>query len=188
MSSLLPGTRIGGYRIVRTLSEAGHFSLVYCARPLQGGADVALKENFPAGAACRMRDGKRLQASDRGLFTWALQRFEREAEFLRRHRHPNVVHVLEPPIRTNGTSYMAMEFLTGGSLRQRIARCGRQSEEQVRVWLDPVLSALESIEKSAPATSTFRPTTSCFGGPVSRCSSTSARPGSVAWPRPGEPG
>ena len=146
MSSLAPGTRIGGYRIVRTLSQVGHFSIVYCAAPLDGGGEVALKENFPAGAAARSRDGGAVRVLDRELFSWALERFEREAEFLRRHRHPNLVRILEPPIRANETSYMAMEYLTGRSLRRRIERGGLQDEAQVRRWLIPVLSALESIE------------------------------------------
>ena len=146
MSSLAPGTRIGGYRILRTLSDAGHFSLVYLAEPPRGEGAVALKENFPAGAAYRARDGATLRARDRDVFAWALERFEREAEFLRRHRHPGLVHVLGPPIRENGTSYMPLEYLTGGSLRRRIERRGAESEAQVRTWLDPVLAALESIE------------------------------------------
>jgi serine/threonine protein kinase len=146
VNSLASGTRIGGYRIVRTLSEVGHFSIVYCAVPLRGGGEVALKENYPAGAADRSRSGGALRIRDRELFAWALERFEREAEFLRRHRHPNLVHILEPPIRANDTSYMAMEYLTGGSLRRRVERGGPQDEAQVRVWLIPLLSALESIE------------------------------------------
>lgn len=147
MSSLAPGTEIGGYAILRTLSEAGAFSLVYCARPLSGSHQVVVKESFPAGAAFRDDDGKRLRARDRSVFDWARERFEREAEFLRRHRHPHLVRVLEPPIRDNGTSYMVMEYLTGGSLRDRIERWGRQNEEQVRSWLDEVLAALESVER-----------------------------------------
>ena len=145
MNSLAPGSLIGSYRVVRTLSEAGHFSLVYCAQS-RGGGEIALKENFPVGAAYRSRDGATLRVRDREIFAWALARFEREAEFLRRHRHVNLVRVLEPPIRQNGTSYMAMEYLTGGSLRRRIEQGGAQGEAQVRAWLDSVLAALQSIE------------------------------------------
>lgn len=169
MSSLPSGTRIAGYRIVRTLSEAGHFSIVYCAVPVSGGSEVALKENFPAGAADRSRNGTMLRVSDRELFAWALERFEREAEFLRRHRHPNLPAVLNAPIRANNTSYMAMEYLSGGSLRRRIARAKPQDEAQVRAWLIPILSALESIESVdtshldlSPDNIMFRPT----GDPV----------------------
>lgn len=147
MSSLAPGTEIGGYSILRTLSEAGSFSLVYCGRPLSGTRQVVVKESFPAGAAFRDSDDKMVRAKDRSVFDWARERFEREAEFLRTHRHPHLVRVLEPPIRDNGTSYMVMEYLTGGSLRDRIERWGPQNEEQVRSWLDEVLAALESIER-----------------------------------------
>jgi len=146
VSGLAPGTRIERYRIVRILSEAGHFSLVYCAEPLHGGSEVVIKENFPAGSAYRSRDGTTLRIKDRHVFAWALERFEREAGFLCRHRHPNLVHVLGPPIRANGTSYMVMEYLAGGSLRQRISQRRRQDEMQVRAWLNQVLAALESIE------------------------------------------
>jgi serine/threonine protein kinase len=164
VSSLAPGTRIGGYRIVRTLSEVGHFSLVYCARPLSGEGEVALKESFPAGAADRSRDGATLRVRKRDIFDWALERFEREARFLRQHRHPNVVHVLDAPIRQNGTSYMVMDLLVGGSLRQRIERRGRETEEQVRTWLEPVLSALESIEKTGTSHLDLSPDNILFRG------------------------
>src|SRR3954447_26410283 len=51
----------------------------------------------------------------------AYERFKREAEILQQFRHPNIVRFLALG-RFKGTSYFAMEFISGETLEQMLAR------------------------------------------------------------------
>jgi serine/threonine protein kinase len=52
-------------------------------------------------------------------------RFDREARITSLLQHPNVVQVIDHNTTADGTSYLVMEFLSGESLAERLARAGR---------------------------------------------------------------
>src|SRR5205823_3228837 len=66
-----------------------------------------------------------------------LGRFRREAEAVARLQHPNIVQVFEiGEHRDSGGipyPYMALEFVPGGSLSQRIARTAQPPSEAARI-------------------------------------------------------
>src|SRR5712692_10530555 len=101
--SVAAGTRLGPYEILSVLG-AGGMGEVYRAKDPRLGRDVAIKV-LPASLS---------QDADR------LRRFEQEARSASALNHPNIITIHE--IGTaDSTSYIAMEFVDGTSLRELLA-------------------------------------------------------------------
>src|SRR5829696_8426144 len=113
--ALQAGTRLGPYEVL-SLIGAGGMGEVWLATELRLGRKVALKL-LPADLT---RDPVRIQ------------RFEREARAASALNHPNVctIHALEQT--SDGQHYIAMEFVEGQTLRQRLTT----SRLSVREGLD----------------------------------------------------
>src|SRR5437588_91846 len=92
----------GRFRLERFVG-AGGMGSVYCARDLETGADVALKVLIAKGS------------SD-------LERFARESRMLSEMRHPHIVRWVAQGTTRNGEPFLAMEWLDGEDLLQRLAR------------------------------------------------------------------
>ncbi|MBV1889424.1 MAG: serine/threonine protein kinase, partial [Gammaproteobacteria bacterium] len=148
ISGLQPGTQIARYELISELG-AGSFGITYRARDLDRGIDVAIKEYLPKDIAART-SGK--QVGLRGpeherFYQWGMDRFVTEAQILAQFRHPNIVKVLNY-FHENGTAYFVMEYQAGRDL-DRIVKTKEQPmvEEQIRAWLVPVLSGLNTIHQ-----------------------------------------
>ena len=107
----LAARRIGGYEVLAWLGEGG-MGVVYRARDLRLGRDVALKLLPPA------------MAGDAGY----LQRFEAEARLASVLNHPNIVTIYGVGDE-GGTAFIAMELVQGRTLRERLDD-GRVPTEQ----------------------------------------------------------
>ena len=101
MSSILPGTRLGGYE-VRELLGRGAMGMVY----------RAYHEGLDREAAVKVLQAL---APDPD----ALARFRREAQAIAQTRHPNIVAVYDFG-EHEGTPYMVVEYVAGGSLADRL--------------------------------------------------------------------
>jgi eukaryotic-like serine/threonine-protein kinase len=101
--ALSPGSRLGPYEILAPLG-AGGMGEVYRARDARLGRDVAIKV-LPASFSA---DADRLR------------RFEQEARSASALNHPNIVAVYDVG-RADSTSYIAMEFVEGKTLRELLA-------------------------------------------------------------------
>ena len=90
---------IPGYEITREIGRGGT-ARVYLARQSAPGREVAVKvvENAGEGLASRLL---------------------REAEVLRRLRHPNIVSVHDAGVH-EGNAFVVMEYLAGGNLQRRL--------------------------------------------------------------------
>ena len=97
----------GRYEILRRLGGGG-MAEVHLARDEVLGRNVALKV-------------LRERLVDDEVF---LKRFGREARAAAALNHPNVVQVYDQRRAENGTYYIAMEHVPGGTLKERIAREG----------------------------------------------------------------
>src|SRR3954451_19625598 len=111
---------VGSYEIERVLARGG-MAVVYLARQPALDREVALKRldltiDQPAQA----------------------QRFVDEARVVARLDHPNIVTVLDF-LEHEGTPYIAMEYVRGGSLREHVARLRLP---QILGVLDDMLAAL----------------------------------------------
>src|SRR5262245_5083599 len=100
--SLVPGARLGAYRIDAPLGSGG-MGEVYRARDTRLDRDVAVKV-LPA---------HRAEAPE------ALARFEREAKAVAALSHPGILAIHDFG-RESGTSFAVMELLEGETLRDRL--------------------------------------------------------------------
>ena len=116
---------VGRYEVLEELGRGG-MATVYLARQLDLDRLVALKEL----SALRQSEP---------AFT---ERFLRESRLAGSLSHPNIVTVHDY-FECDGTPYIAMEYVRGGSLRPRM---GHMSLTQVAGVLDGMLSALDHAE------------------------------------------
>ena len=124
--ALPAGTIIAdNWRIERVLGVGG-FGITYAALS-RSGEHAALKEYVPSGL-CTRPAGSTLVISAQGpagdLFRRGMTSFMREAETLGRLEHPSIVHVRQY-FEANGTAYMALDYIDGGSLKQWLKQLGR---------------------------------------------------------------
>jgi hypothetical protein len=121
-----PVTRtVGRYEVLRELGRGG-MATVYLARQVDLDRLVALKEL----SALRQSDH---------TFT---ERFLRESRLAGSLSHPNIVTVHDY-FESDGTPYIAMEYVPGGSLRPHM---GHMSLTQAAGALEGMLSALDYAE------------------------------------------
>ena len=126
-SDLPEGTVLGKYRIKRKIGKGG-MGVVY----------LALHEAL--GKLCVL---KLLSAKTDGDDALFYERFVREARMAARIQHPNVVEVLDLDTdEATGFSYIAMEYVDGGTLRRLLKRHGVLEEELVFAILYGVTEAL----------------------------------------------
>jgi protein kinase-like protein len=112
---------VGRYEIVRTIGRGG-MATVYLARQADLDREVALKQ---------------LELAERGDPELA-RRFLREARLASSFSHSNIVTVHDY-FEDRGTPYIAMEYVSGGSLRQYV---GHLSLPQIGGALGGVLAGL----------------------------------------------
>jgi len=122
--ALSPGTRLGAYEIVAPLG-AGGMGKVYRARDTRLGRDVAIKILPPELTAT-----PEARAS-----------FEREARAISHLNHPNICK-LHDVGRDGETDYLVMELVSGGNLRDRMARKALPLEQVISLGSE-IADALE---------------------------------------------
>jgi len=123
-----PGTNVDQFRVIRLLGEGG-MGAVYLARDTRLGRKVALKVVRPSSARSEA-EIKRL------LF---------EAKTTARFSHPHIVTVYASGV-CEGYPYLALEYLDGESLRERIGAQKLSVMESARVALE-IASALEEAHR-----------------------------------------
>ena len=113
-----PGTIIAERFEIERHATSGGMGAVYRARDLHDGSTVALKMLIAADLGDR--------APDR-------ERFEREAHALSALRHPGIVRYIDHGATPDGELYLAMEWLEGEDLAQRLRREPLTPAEAVRL-------------------------------------------------------
>ena len=129
MQNLSPDTSISHYRIISKLG-AGGMGEVYLARDTRLDRKVALKI-LPADVASN-RD--------------RMDRFVREAKSAAALNHPNIAHMYEIG-ESDGTNFIAMEFIEGVTLREKIHR----ERTELRKLLRYLQHAAEGLAKAHAA-------------------------------------
>jgi len=120
----LTGHRLGRYQVIRLLGQGG-MATVYLALDETRGTSVALKVLSP------------LLAENRSF----LLRFQREARIVMRLRHPNIVP-LEDSGESGGYAYLAMPYIEGGTLADRLRESPLSPSEAQRL-IRQIASALQ---------------------------------------------
>src|SRR5438445_6927124 len=129
MVALAPGSRFGAYDVLGSLG-AGGMGEVFRAKDPRLGREVAIKV-LPQELAT---DAERLR------------RFEQEAPAASALNHPSIVTVYEVG-NVNGTSYLAMELVSGRSLRVVL----EQGSLPTRRLLDLAVQIAEGLAKAHAA-------------------------------------
>lgn len=129
MSQFLPvDFVVRDYQIVQRLGQGG-FAITYVARHLGTGELRCLKESFTSEFHLRAQDhsvgviGDKYQADVEEINS----RFKQEAQSLSKIDHTNVVKVHDV-FDANGTSYIAMEYVQGETLKQLVLRLKSKDE------------------------------------------------------------
>jgi len=121
----LVGKTLGPYRILRLIGEGG-VAWVFLAVHEQLGRQVALKVLFPS------------LAQDREF----VSRFAREARISGQLQHPNIVRIYDVG-EQDGYYYIAMEYIDGESLRNRLRRRKRLDIRETIAILGQIARALD---------------------------------------------
>lgn len=139
----------GKYRVGKVLG-AGGFGITYIAEDMHLGRRVALKEYFPSGLVMRSSDRIEVTFSsydDEEPFERGLKRFLREGRHLAKFDHPNIVRVHDV-LQANGTAYIAMEYLDGITLKERLDALKQLGVEEALKLIDFVLDALKAVHRA----------------------------------------
>ena len=156
-NSLPIGTILKGssytYRIEKTLGQ-GSFGITYLASVKMTGAlgsidtnvKVAIKEFFMRDINGRTENTV-TSGSKGGIYDDYRRKFKREVINLSKLQHPNIIKVIES-FEANNTVYYAMEYISGGSLDDYIAKHNGLKEDEAIKIVRQIASALSFMHKN----------------------------------------
>lgn len=125
------------YVIEKVLGQ-GSFGITYLASTSMKGplgrvtVSVALKEFFAQELDSRLSDGTVSTRTEGGVADKYARAFKRESENLSKMQHPGIVNVLES-FEAKGTYYYSMEYLSGGSLDDKVKGNGITEDEALPI-------------------------------------------------------
>ncbi|HLZ63946.1 MAG TPA: serine/threonine-protein kinase, partial [Ktedonosporobacter sp.] len=125
----LTGQILGSCRIEKLIGQGG-MGAVYLARQLRPARHVAVKVLLPN------------LAMNSQLYQQFLARFRREADVVARLEHVNIMPIYEYD-EHEGLVYLVMPYLTGGSLRDLLARRGALPLPEVIPYMQQAAAALD---------------------------------------------
>ena len=135
----------GKYRIEKVLGQGG-FGITYRAYDMSMDADVAIKEFFMKDFCNRSVDDSSVSVPSLGSVEMVdryRSKFLLEARRLFKLNHRNIVRVFNV-FEENGTAYYVMEYLSGGSLKDRIPQGGLPEPDALN-YIHQVCDALSYI-------------------------------------------
>ena len=139
-------TQLGKYELHETLGKGG-FGMVYRAIDTSLGREVALKVLHP-----------QLMVDDTFI-----ERFKKEARVLAALDHPNIVSIYELG-EIDGRIFIAMRYLSGGSLQARIQEKGSLSFEDANRIMGQVCEGLQVAHEQGMVHRDLKPANILFDG------------------------
>jgi serine/threonine protein kinase len=144
--ALPAGYRLENYEIQGVLGKGG-FGITYVAYDWTLGRHMAIKELLPDTIATRLEGSTvvAMSTAHEEGWRWARERFIEEARILAGFRHPNIIAV-HRLIEANGTVYLVMDHLSGGSYEARLREIGKEPDQEslMRV-IGPILDGLKDV-------------------------------------------
>ena len=161
---LKPGTLLQGgkYRIEKVLGQGG-FGITYRAYDMSMETDVAIKEFFMKDFCNRSADDSSVSVPSLGSVEMVdryRSKFLLEARRLFKFNHRNIVRVFSV-FEENGTAYYVMEYLSGGSLKDRILQGGLPEPDALN-YIHQVCDALSYIHDKGIAHLDVKPANIMF--------------------------
>jgi serine/threonine-protein kinase len=129
---------VGGYAVKQILG-AGATGIVYMAKDRTLGRKVAIKVLSPKQTLMSGEDRRRLA-----------ERFKLEARVVAKLRHPAIVPIYEAELE-HGEPYYVMEYLSGGSLQERLRAAPGQpagTATEIALFMGQVAGAVEHAHAS----------------------------------------
>jgi len=146
----------GKYRLTHVVGQGG-FGITYkgvwftevkgSLGALKTEVPIAIKEYFFKDYCYREDDSYAVKVhseTGKNLFNKFREKLIKEARILSDVHHPNVVNVLEV-FEENNTAYIAMEYISGLSLKEMMEREGVLSEAKVLKYVHQIGEALEFV-------------------------------------------
>ncbi len=139
------GREIAGYRLESVLG-VGLTGAVYLARLIAGDGESATHTGDPQKpgevAIKILLPSWEISADDEKQKDFR-RRFDREAETLKRLKHPNIVSVLDSGVEgEDNLAYMVMPYLSGGTLGEHMAE-GKLPFTEAERWIKQLADALD---------------------------------------------
>ena len=161
---LKPGILLQGgkYRIEKVLGQGG-FGITYRAYDMSMETDVAIKEFFMKDFCNRSADDSSVSVPSLGSVEMVdryRSKFLLEARRLFKFNHRNIVRVFSV-FEENGTAYYVMEYLSGGSLKDRIPQGGLPEPDALN-YIHQVCDALSYIHDKGIAHLDVKPANIMF--------------------------
>lgn len=153
-NSLLQG---GKYKIEKVLGQGG-FGVTYWAIQTGLNRKVAIKEFFMKDYCDRNVETSKVTVGSQGfceLIARFRQKFIKEAQMIASFKHSNIVRIIDI-FEENDTAYYVMEYIGGGSLKERAEGKGISEKEAVDYILQ-IAHALDYIHQKKIAHLDIKP-------------------------------
>lgn len=145
-----PGSVLSGRYIVGRVVGYGGFGVTYIGYDGLLEKKIAIKEYLPSEFATRMPGQTEVtvySGERQEQFYSGIDKFVEEAKRLAQFKEvPGVVRIFDS-FTENKTAYIIMEYLEGETLKSRLKREGRLSEEESLRIIMPILTALKEVHK-----------------------------------------
>lgn len=148
----------GKYRITHVIGQGG-FGITYkgvwftevkgALGTVKTEVPICIKEYFFKDYCYRDTESFTVKVhseTGRVLFNKFKEKLIKEAKILSEVHHPHIVNVLEV-FEENGTAYIAMEYISGSSLKYRMDREGRLPEDKVLRHVRQIGEALQFVHE-----------------------------------------
>lgn len=144
------GTFLQGrkYKIIRKLGQGG-FGITYLAENTMLHGKVAIKEFFFKNFCERDAATSQItisNANNRNIVERYKQKFVKEAQKIFGFQHPHIVRILDI-FEENNTAYYVMDFVSKGSLDQKVKGEGYLSEPVAKRYIQQVAGALDYLHR-----------------------------------------
>lgn len=148
VNHMMPGSILSGKYIVgRTLGYGG-FGVTYIGYDAELERKVAVKEYLPGEFSTRIPGQTQVtvyEGEGQEQFQSGIEKFMDEAKRLAKFQNTaGIVHIYDSFFE-NDTAYIVMEYVDGETLKAKIDREGKMSEEEALKVILPIVAALKEV-------------------------------------------
>ena len=148
---LPPGSVLCDRYVIGQALGLGSFGITYIGWDEIRQTRVTIKEFMPSAFAHHRAGDDTVQfysPEGRALFEKGLRRFGEETAVLRRLTQTESVSTILDYVETNGTGYAVMEYLSGETLKSRLAQYRMLTFDEAMEILAPVLRTLDVVHQA----------------------------------------
>lgn len=147
---ITPGTILGGRYLIGRVLGYGGFGVTYIGYDNNLCKKLAIKEYLPGEYSTRMPGDLKItvySGEKHDQFTTGRAKFLDEAKRLAKFRQVEGIVEIYDVFELNDTSYIAMEYLEGETIKDRLDRNGKFTVEETENIIKPVMEALIKVHE-----------------------------------------